>query len=173
MKKLNRKGFTLVELLAVIVILAIVVGITLVTVLPTLKNSRQQAFEVTPQTAADYLEKQYQMSLIGTVGFTIPITATAITAQQLKDAGLKPENYVYGTWFIQTNGRACVKLYASTTLSEAAGAFNLAKTTKKAGEYYDATEISAATAIPVYTSATATTTSSKSFKYSMAQSSGC
>ena len=36
MKKLNRKGFTLVELLAVIVILAIVVGITLVTVLPTL-----------------------------------------------------------------------------------------------------------------------------------------
>ena len=38
MKKLNRKGFTLVELLAVIVILAIVVGITLVTVLPTLKS---------------------------------------------------------------------------------------------------------------------------------------
>ena len=32
MKK-NKKGFTLVELLAVIVILAIVVGITLVTVL--------------------------------------------------------------------------------------------------------------------------------------------
>ena len=36
MKRLNRKGFTLVELLAVIVILAIVVGITIVTVLKTI-----------------------------------------------------------------------------------------------------------------------------------------
>ena len=58
MKRLNRKGFTLVELLAVIVILAIVVGITLVTVLPTLKKSRQEAFNLTAQTAADYVEKQ-------------------------------------------------------------------------------------------------------------------
>ena len=63
MKKLNRKGFTLVELLAVIVILAIVVGITLVTVLPTLKQSRQKAFELTADTAADYVEKQYQLSV--------------------------------------------------------------------------------------------------------------
>ena len=62
MKRLNRKGFTLVELLAVIVILAIVVGITLVTVLPTLKKSRQEAFKLTAQTAADYVEKQYQLS---------------------------------------------------------------------------------------------------------------
>ena len=65
MKRLNRKGFTLVELLAVIVILAIVVGITLVTVLPTLKKSRQEAFNLTAQTAADYVEKQYQLSLVG------------------------------------------------------------------------------------------------------------
>ena len=55
-----KRGFTLVELLAVIVILAIVMGITLVTVLPTLKNSRQKAFELTAQTAADYLEKLSQ-----------------------------------------------------------------------------------------------------------------
>ena len=67
MKKLNRKGFTLVELLAVIVILAIVVGITLVTVLPTLKKSRQDAFEITAQTAADYLWKQYELYSIGEI----------------------------------------------------------------------------------------------------------
>lgn len=132
MKKLNRKGFTLVELLAVIVILAIVVGITLVTVLPTLKKSRQEAFELTAQTAADFVEKQYQLSLLGTgvSGATLVITdfGTSTSKHTIGDAeyaaaGLKKENYTSGTWYIDTaTGRACVELNASTS-----------------GEYYDAT----------------------------------
>lgn len=135
MKKLNRKGFTLVELLAVIVILAIVVGITLVTVLPTLKKSRQEAFEVTAQTAAEYLEKQYQLSLIGDVSgdtlemATIPQDSSSpatITEDDFKRAGLKPENYVSGTWYINTStSRACVVLTAKTG------------TGNTGGEYYD------------------------------------
>jgi len=136
MKKLNRKGFTLVELLAVIVILAIVVGITLVTVLPTLKQSRQEAFELTAQTAADYLEKQYQLSLVGSVSGTtlemssIPTTATALTTDDFKRAGLKADNYITGTgkstWYIDTStGRACVFLTAKTG------------TGSTGGEYYD------------------------------------
>ena len=138
MKKLNRKGFTLVELLAVIVILAIVVGITLVTVLPTLKKSRQEAFELTAQTAADYLEKQYQLSLVGSVSgdtlelSNIPTTAREITSDDFKKAGLKPENYdttsnTNNTWYINTTtGRACVRLTAKTG------------TGNTGGEYYDA-----------------------------------
>lgn len=147
MKKLNRKGFTLVELLAVIVILAIVVGITLVTVLPTLKKSRQEAFELTAQTAADYLEKQYQLSLIGDVSgdtlelATIPTkstdTAAKMTAETVKKAGLKPENYISGTWYINTStGRACVTLTASTNSNTSDEKKNLAGTTT-VGEYYD------------------------------------
>ena len=137
MKKLNRKGFTLVELLAVIVILAIVVGIALTTVLPTLKKSRKEAFELTPNTAADYLEKQYQLTLIGeaidTNVFTtgiVPMTDEEITSVQIKAAGLKPENYVLAdsTWMIdQTTGRACVKLKAATRKNSG----------NAAGEYYD------------------------------------
>ncbi len=148
MRKLNRKGFTLVELLAVIVILAIVVGIALTTVLPTLKKSRQEAFNLTANTAADFLEKQYQLSLLGDVsGKTLVITdipkgtdstaARLMTADDLKKAGLKSDNYVIGdadnkvtTWYINTNtGRACVRLKAKTTANAGEG--------NSAGEYYD------------------------------------
>lgn len=139
MKRLNRKGFTLVELLAVIVILAIVVGITLVTVLPTLQKSRQEAFELTANTAADYLEKQYQLSLVGDLAgdnaditFSGSILTTAgatITAQDYARAGLKAGNYKTGTWSIDpSSGRACVKLTAATK----------ANSNDAAGEYYDA-----------------------------------
>ena len=134
MKRLNRKGFTLVELLAVIVILAIVVGITLVTVLPTLKDSRQEAFEVTAQTAADYLEKQYQLTLVGLSGSTLTgsvptgesdTDAVAIGESNFKSAGLKPGNYNLTTskWYInEKTDRACVILYPNAS-----------------GEYHDAT----------------------------------
>ena len=139
MKRLNRKGFTLVELLAVIVILAIVVGIALTTVLPTLKKSRQTAFELTPNTAGDYLEKQYSLTLIGDLsGSTLEMAsipegttnddAETMTSDDLKRAGLKPDNYVIADskWYINTNnGRACVILKAKTG------------TGNTGGEYYD------------------------------------
>ena len=130
MKRLNRKGFTLVELLAVIVILAIVVGITLVTVLPTLKKSRQEAFNLTAQTAADYVEKQYQLSLVGSniSGNTLEITnfGSSTTPYEIKPAdfekaGLKADNYDCTAknsciWYInESTGRACVKLTRSTS----------------------------------------------------------
>ena len=141
MKRLNRKGFTLVELLAVIVILAIVVGIALTTVLPTLKKSRQSAFDLTPNTAADHLEKQYQLSLIGeTTTTTIPKktdTDKSMDSNDFKAAGLKPSNYISGTWYIdETTGRACVTLVAATNNNVS----NTSKTVDGktvAGEYYD------------------------------------
>ena len=118
MKKLNRKGFTLVELLAVIVILAIVVGITLMTVLPTLQKSRQAAFDLTAQTAADYYEKQYQLYMIGETA-NINLAGDDVDFEK---AGLKSGNYTSGTYTVDAStGRVCVILEPSED-----------------GDYYDA-----------------------------------
>lgn len=58
MKKLNRKGFTLVELLAVIIVLAIVVGISIPAVLGTINGSKNKACGVAVEAAQKYLENQ-------------------------------------------------------------------------------------------------------------------
>lgn len=51
-KRLNNKGFTLVELLAVVVILALVMGIAASSMLGTMNSSRQQTLYSAAQTAA-------------------------------------------------------------------------------------------------------------------------
>ena len=65
MKKLNRKGFTLVELLAVIIILAIVVGITIPAVLTMVDSARAKAGEDGASVVADWVDKQYGLVSIG------------------------------------------------------------------------------------------------------------
>lgn len=121
MGKLNRKGFTLVELLAVIVILAIVVGITLVTVLPTIKEARQEAFDVTAETAAEYFTKQYELNIVGQTTNITTFPSTNATATSLNNendytqAGIKKGNYTSAKWYITSSGKACVVLVAAAT----------------------------------------------------------
>lgn len=131
MRKLNRKGFTLVELLAVIVILAIVVGITLVTVLPTLQKSRNSAFELTADTVADYYQKQYELY---TTGYESVLdaddvdTVVTLTSNDYVAAGVKAQNYKSGYYKIDpSTGRVCVQLERAT------------KDDNADAEYYDAT----------------------------------
>lgn len=45
MKRLNKKGFTLVELLAVIVILALLIVVVATTALPAMNNAKKNALE--------------------------------------------------------------------------------------------------------------------------------
>ena len=59
MKKLNKKGFTLVELLAVIVILALLIVVVANTALPALNNSKKKSLTTYAQRVAEKAKAQY------------------------------------------------------------------------------------------------------------------
>lgn len=66
MKKLNKKGFTLVELLAVIVVLAIIMVLTLPTIMNSLSSARQSTFLLYANRMLDTAADKYQSdSLLG------------------------------------------------------------------------------------------------------------
>ena len=64
-KNKKKKGFTLVELLAVIVILAIIMVITIPTVLGSMSKSKEKAFETVGQTMKKYLQDNYNNCRLG------------------------------------------------------------------------------------------------------------
>ena len=59
MKKLNKKGFTLVELLAVIVILALLIVVVANTALPALNSSKKKSLTTYAQRVAEKAKEQY------------------------------------------------------------------------------------------------------------------
>ena len=64
-KNKKKKGFTLVELLAVIVILAVIMVITIPTVLGNMNEAKQQAFNTVGETMKKYLVDNYNNCRLG------------------------------------------------------------------------------------------------------------
>ena len=64
-KRREKKGFTLVELLAVIVILAVIMVITIPTVLGNMKEAKQSAYNTVGDTMIKYIEDNYKNCKLG------------------------------------------------------------------------------------------------------------
>jgi len=133
MKRLNKKGFTLVELLAVIIILAVVVGITIPAVLTAVNDAQEKQFETASKNAADWFDRQYQAFLVGndtlqpvdsnfrtacetaignaTTAGTFTCVTNSTDASLIAATGLLPANIANVTVSFE-NGRSCVTLTA-------------------------------------------------------------
>lgn len=128
MKRINNKGFTLVELLAVIIILAIVVGITIPAVLTMVDSAREKAGKDAAAIAADWVDKQYSLRIIGFGGGDtvfnecFPTSGSKCTdsagvdvsADFIRAAGLTPNDVATMNVKILSNDRACVTVTASS-----------------------------------------------------------
>lgn len=64
MKRLNKKGFTLVELLAVIIILAIVVTVSIPAITNVINDSKNSSLGVAANAAEKYIGDQYSLMAV-------------------------------------------------------------------------------------------------------------
>ena len=89
MKKLNNKGFSLVELIIVIAIMAILVGVVGTQVIPYLENSRKaKDIQVLSawNTAAMSAYSNAAAVVAADANYTIEITSTGLTVKEGSDA---------------------------------------------------------------------------------------
>ncbi len=95
---MNKKGFTLVELLGVITVLAIIVVITMPIVNETIKNSKEKAYKAQikeiEKAAKDYTAENMNLILDGSTlcPSLVPVEITSIDVETLIDEGYIPED---------------------------------------------------------------------------------
>jgi prepilin-type N-terminal cleavage/methylation domain-containing protein len=106
MKK--RNGFTLVELLAVIVILAIILVIAVPQIMTTIDDATRASFESSVKMVAAQVENQYAVAK--TLGKEFATTDGDCSAAKAPWAGLNTTDYDTCSYSIDENGNAIVTI---------------------------------------------------------------
>ena len=86
-KKSKKKGFTLMELLAVIVVLAVIMLIASTAVIPTIQKANQRALGTEGLALIDAAKTAYQMEQMKTGGSVTAARNACFDMQWLKDQG--------------------------------------------------------------------------------------
>ena len=98
---MNKKGFTLVELLGVITVLAIIGVITMPIVNKTIKDSKEKSYKAQikeiEKAAEDYTAENMNLVLDGTTlcPSNTPVAIPTIDVYKLMDEGYIPEDTKY------------------------------------------------------------------------------
>ena len=140
MKKLNRKGFTLFELLAIIVILAIIMVVTIPSLLDVMDDSVASQFKNSADAIEKWVGDQYALASVGkgSTAFTdvcgktgatctsetpVPLTGSDAAKGQafMTAAGQKAGNYSEVKVQVKANGRVCVQIKPNTTDGDFSG----------------------------------------------------
>lgn len=119
MKKMNKKGFTLVELLTVIAILAIILLIAAPTILNVLEKAKKNTFKSQVLMYVESLKTQLALSSMGTADMTITWneieengTKKSVAEVNIADIPMDIDKKMTGTIIVtpQGNGRYEYKL---------------------------------------------------------------
>lgn len=90
MKKLNKKGFTLVELLAVIVVLSVIMLLAVNAIVPRMNSARKNAFVTEAQVYLKAAETWYQNQLLQGV-----TPARCVTVETLNNGYVNKDSNKY------------------------------------------------------------------------------
>ena len=142
MKKLNNKGFTLVELLAVVVILAVVMGIAMTSVFSAMNKSRGGSLADTALVVANAFSQKHTESLVGGgANLVYGLYDFTTTNSYYLDDGLKDDFNIANTAYeLDTSGvatgiddpaKSSFVSYDHTT-----GKFIVCMKAKSTGSYY-------------------------------------
>lgn len=141
MMKLNNKGFTLVELLAVVVILAVVMGIAANSVLSSMNNSRKGSLQNSAKSVSQSFQTKYSEAMVtqsmGSVygdvmamGYNFSVATPTkpvfyYLSEELKDElNLSPSTYMLGTSGENNEGLNINADGASVSVDKSFVAFN-------------------------------------------------
>jgi len=64
-KRKRKSGFTFIELLAIIVLLAVTMIVTMTIIIGSMSDAKEKQFKNTANIVANYLEKQYMLAKTG------------------------------------------------------------------------------------------------------------